>query len=197
MHTLEKVSSVSQSISNTKIENYGHFNALRTIVGQSATGVNSLVQSSSITREMLEDFQTSLATIDVRLKESKPIQDRVFTLQVPCHMIPYPQNVRFFGRTKLLSAIGTALNPRSTTPPKLHSLALYGMPGVGKTQSALRYVYQHLEVYRVVLWIAADTEDKILQGFADAAKQLGLDTSSNDQLERFREVNKWLMVTGA
>ncbi|TAQ89218.1 hypothetical protein B7494_g2454 [Chlorociboria aeruginascens] len=105
-------------------------------------------------------------------------------------MIPYPQNARFFGRAKLLSEIGTALNPRSKNPQKLHSLAFYGIPGVGKPQSALRYVYQHLEVY----WISVDT-DKILQGFADAAKQLGLDTSSNNQLERFKEVNKLLMIT--
>ena len=70
------------------------------------------------------------------------------------------------------------------------------MPGVGKTQSTLQYVYQHLEVYRIILWISVDTEDKILQGFADAAKQLGLNTSSSDQLERFKDVNKWLTDTG-
>ncbi|TAQ89217.1 hypothetical protein B7494_g2455 [Chlorociboria aeruginascens] len=60
LHSLEKVSGVSQPISITRIKNDDHFNALRMIAEQSATGVDSLVQSSSITREMLEDFQIAL-----------------------------------------------------------------------------------------------------------------------------------------
>lgn len=196
LQTLETVSGVSKKFSAAQIENLVNFDALHKTSARSAWGVDALMQSSSVTEQLLVDFQDSLATIDMRLKDSHTSTRRDLELSSPCHMILYPPNTRFYGREDILSHIATALTPESTEPKRLQSFALYGMPGVGKTQTALRYVYQHLENYRIILWIAADTEDKILQGFADAARQLEIIVLSSDQYEHFKEVRTWLEGTG-
>jgi tetratricopeptide (TPR) repeat protein len=52
--------------------------------------------------------------------------------------------------------------------------ALHGLGGIGKTQLALEYAYRHLEHYRAILWVHADSPQALLASYLDLAKLLGI-----------------------
>ena len=52
--------------------------------------------------------------------------------------------------------------------------ALTGLGGMGKTQTAIRYVFKHRERYRIVLWAHADGQSKLAESFSLFADKLGL-----------------------
>lgn len=87
---------------------------------------------------------------------------------LPCNTLPVAQNHRFFGRRQLLEALENHLTPADTQSP-LSSLALYGLGGVGKTQTALAYAYQRLDHLDAVFWIPAEDNFSIQQGFSRIA----------------------------
>ncbi|KAK0639876.1 hypothetical protein B0T16DRAFT_336836 [Cercophora newfieldiana] len=57
---------------------------------------------------------------------------------------------------------------------KPRSLALSGIGGVGKTQTALESVYQSKTEFDIIFWAAADTLLKLNQAFASFGSALGL-----------------------
>jgi len=46
-----------------------------------------------------------------------------------------------------------------------HRVALYGLGGVGKTQTALKYIYWKKEYYRSIFWISAVNQATLLSEF--------------------------------
>jgi hypothetical protein len=76
----------------------------------------------------------------------------------------------------------------------VQSYALHGVGGVGKTSVALECVYAVKTKYSVILWFTADTKNKLLQGFSDAAKRLFGGGSADPNQDRER-VLLWLYQT--
>lgn len=82
------------------------------------------------------------------------------------------------------------------------ALALTGLPGVGKTQTALEYVYRFAASYDGIWWISAAEPGRVRRAYADIATDLGLPGGSVDEqipavLEAFRRaapVRRWLVV---
>jgi tetratricopeptide (TPR) repeat protein len=83
-------------------------------------------------------------------------------------MMPYDQNEQFMGRQNLLQMLRTML---SETVEKQwnHRVALYGMGGIGKTQTAIAYVYANRKFYDQIFWISGATADSLLSGFMEIA----------------------------
>jgi hypothetical protein len=114
-------------------------------------------------------------------------------MEAPCiRLIPHSRNEWFTGRKEILNRIKDKLLPIkkdlvSSDPRKQRRFALSGLGGSGKTQIALEYTYLHLEDYKIVIWILADSLDKINQGFEDAAEMLGMPkgTRSTNQTRSF------------
>jgi hypothetical protein len=106
--------------------------------------------------------RTSRTTGDTRVTapSTAPSQSlRVIptTIRLPCFVVPYDQNEGFFGRRAVLDRIWSALDPR---PGELRSFALSGPGGMGKTQVATQFVYEHRAAFDAVLWVqAADTAE--------------------------------------
>ncbi|KAK2596204.1 hypothetical protein QQS21_006352 [Conoideocrella luteorostrata] len=86
----------------------------------------------------------------------------------PCHTLPVAENHWFFGRRDILRQLENHLTPADTSS-RLSSTALYGLGGIGKTQTALAYAYQKQEELDAILWISAEDEYSIQQGFSKAA----------------------------
>jgi hypothetical protein len=120
---------------------------------------------------------------------SEPQQDAVLPIRstkiptrksaIPrhCHIIQqYEPNPRFTGRKKELEKIGFCLDPSSATGNR-RELALYGIGGAGKTQTALEYVFSRRDIFPVILWAQADTRVKLNASFAEFAEGLGIVTS--------------------
>ena len=70
--------------------------------------------------------------------------------------------------------------------------ALQGMPGVGKTQLALKYAERH----RQDLWVSAASREALLSGFAALAEVLNLpERNEADQEKVVTAVQRWLNTT--
>ncbi|MEE1764212.1 FxSxx-COOH system tetratricopeptide repeat protein [Streptomyces sp. SP18BB07] len=76
---------------------------------------------------------------------------------------------RFFvGRSEALHELAAALNRDSQAITQ----TVHGLGGVGKSTLALHYAHTHLDTYRLVWWIHADTPDLITADLAALAGRL-------------------------
>jgi tetratricopeptide (TPR) repeat protein len=108
------------------------------------------------------------------------------------------RNAQFSGRDEELARL-RALFAESAV------VALYGPPGVGKTQLAIEYAHRYshgaADDYDIVWWIAAEHRDLVEQQLAAIAVGLGLISKSADApiaaqsaLAHLRAQPKWLLV---
>src|SRR5207249_2470082 len=81
--------------------------------------------------------------------------------------VPHRRNPFFTGREDILARIRGAFkaNHDDITIP----VALSGLGGVGKTQTAIEYAYRHQDEYAVVLWVKADSRDVLASDFVTIA----------------------------
>ena len=98
-----------------------------------------------------------------------------------------PLPTRFFtGRGDVLQQLDRALQHNST-------VALSGMPGVGKTQIALQFARSHKGVYQPIYWAVAASRDTLAAGYAAIAWRLDLpEKSQKDQTLVNNGVRRWL-----
>ncbi len=101
------------------------------------------------------------------------------------------RNLDFVGRNGLLGQIEYHLNKESTT---VILTALNGLGGVGKTQLALEFVWQHHQHYKGVAWFDAESQERLTEDYIN----LGLDLNiihkdDKDAIEdSCRQVRNWL-----
>ena len=117
-------------------------------------------------------------------------------------MMPYDRNEQFTGREKLLQTLRNMLC-ENISKQWNHRVALYGMGGIGKTQTAIAYVYVNRKNYDKIFWISGATEDSLLSGYMEIAtgtKCVPVRPDSNPQtiakfvLAWLREQSNWLVV---
>jgi hypothetical protein len=130
--------------------------------------IDAAVQRIEKVAEMMERQARTLydRTIYNRLLALEVSKQESATL--PCNTLPVAENRRFYGRQDILKELDRYLQPADTTTP-LSSIALYGLGGIGKTQTALAYAYQKLDDLDAVFWIPAENEYSIQQGFSKVA----------------------------
>jgi tetratricopeptide (TPR) repeat protein len=114
----------------------------------------------------------------------------------PAKLVGLPaRNPLFCGRTSLLEALSTALQRSGRA-------ALCGLPGLGKTETAIEFAQRRRQTYEWVLWSRADSEQQVVRGFCAFAAALGLpEASGADQLAAARAAltalsmrGKWLLI---
>ena len=67
------------------------------------------------------------------------------------------------------------------------------MGGIGKTQIAIEYAYQHYQDYQAVLWTLADTRESLVSGYVAIAGLLKLpEKDEQDQTVTVTAVLRWL-----
>lgn len=112
-------------------------------------------------------------------------------------MTPHQDNPRFVGREDVLEAMDRQLRTQRKTNTEPCVFALCGLGGMGKTQIALKYAFSGLAKFPVVLWVAADTYEKMLARYIQFAVELGLAESTNDDQNKARDaVKAWFETSG-
>jgi tetratricopeptide (TPR) repeat protein len=107
-------------------------------------------------------------------------------------LVPYEQNPRFTGRQQFLERLKETLIHRAPNRDN-HRIALYGMGGIGKTQTALQYVYNNRSLYDRIYWISAVNQASLFAGFQKIAKTARLATPTRACTSRIVElVLAWL-----
>ncbi|EFQ99406.1 hypothetical protein MGYG_02418 [Nannizzia gypsea CBS 118893] len=124
-------------------------------------------------------------------------RQRSTELNLPCFMIPYGLNVKFFGRSAEVETMKERLDPNKNSGT-LKIIAICGTGGVGKTQLALHYANTATDLYDVVVWIPGETKIKMTQALSQFSAKVGLpQTEGNeDDYRSIQIVHDWLNTSG-
>lgn len=115
----------------------------------------------------------------------------------PVRCIPFSRNTGFFGREKELQGIRDSLAGDGSTTQSQRAVVLHGLGGLGKTEIALAFAYQEMDNYHSILWVAAETPQKLQTSFSEIAAKLNLPScASRDEVTIRDEVLRWLSATG-
>jgi tetratricopeptide (TPR) repeat protein len=129
-------------------------------------------------------------------QETRLLLEASLTALAPHWLVPLPRNTLFTGREEILEALHEQLGANQTVA-LTQSSALHGLGGVGKTQIALEYVYQHSLEYSAVFWISAETEEHIVSSLLHIAEVLQLpERNDKDQQRVIAAVQRWLSTHG-
>ena len=104
----------------------------------------------------------------------------------------------FIGRERELDQIRELLEISHGDNPS--RCAVYGMPGVGKTQLALKYSVASYSVdrYTYIFWVSATTVEKLSQGLVKILDLLRLpDRFNPDQSAKLTAVLQWLEISSS
>jgi len=100
--------------------------------------------------------------------------------------VPFTKNRFFTGRDDILTDLHSNFKDERVQ-------ALSGMPGVGKTQTALEYAYRNRLDYQLVYWCKAHSRETLLADLASIANLLDLPQKENeDQSVAVVAVKRWL-----
>ncbi len=108
---------------------------------------------------------------------------------IPFWSVPYRQNLFFTAREAILAQLYSMYATKAT--PGL-PLALSGLGGVGKTQTALEYAYRYRHEYQIVVWVQAYSREVLEADFAALAPLFNLpEQQEQDQQKVIQAVKQW------
>ena len=106
--------------------------------------------------------------------------------------VPYSRNPFFSGRDALLQQLHDRLTTTRATA-LIQSLAISGLGGIGKTQTADEYIYRYEHAYRYILWVTAATAETIQSDFTSIATRLKIPSyDPQDQRTVVPALQQWL-----
>jgi tetratricopeptide (TPR) repeat protein len=110
----------------------------------------------------------------------------------PIWNVPYPRNPYFTGRETILHQLHEALSKDSATAIT-QGQAIFGLGGIGKTQTAVEYTYRYRSEYRAIFWVRAETEVELQTGFGAIATLLDLpEQNATNPSDTAQAVKRWL-----
>jgi tetratricopeptide (TPR) repeat protein len=99
------------------------------------------------------------------------LDDRGGSTSEPARLIGVPaRNPLFTGREAVLGALDQVL-------ARTGRAGVSGLPGLGKTETAIEYAHSRRFSYRWVCWVRGDSEEQIVRGFCAIAAVFGLPES--------------------
>lgn len=125
-------------------------------------------------------------------QEARSLLNASLTAPTPLWSVPLPRNPFFTGREAVLQALHISLNAKQTRADA-PSLALQGLGGIGKTQSAVEYAYRHALTYHAVFWIEAETTERVFASLQRIAELLHLpERTAENQQQMVEAIQRWL-----
>lgn len=114
--------------------------------------------------------------------------------------VPYQRNPFFTDRGQILRVLHEAFRP--VREPSIQIQVLSGLVGIGKTQIALEYIYQHSNIYQAIFWLKGDTPEAFLADALSLATLLDLpEQKETDQhivatavKRALSHLSGWLMI---
>jgi transcriptional regulator with XRE-family HTH domain len=120
-------------------------------------------------------------------QEARRLLEASLTSLAPLWGVPFPRNLLFTGREETLEMLHQSITANRG------AYALYGLGGVGKTQTVLEYIYRHALEYHALFWIEAETPEQVQLSLQRIADLLQLpDRASMDQQQMSEAIHRWL-----
>lgn len=122
-------------------------------------------------------------------------------VRLPCYVYkPYVENTDFVGRNTIVDDLCMKLLPVAAHLVRSDSMRVFtivGLGGMGKTQTALHFMFKHLNKFQAIFWASADSSTKLTESFVSFAVELGLAADNmTDQQAAIDSVKAWLNVVG-
>lgn len=103
--------------------------------------------------------------------------------QIATHQLPEPSfcfdvplNKRFCGREEIIRQLSRHLIGPEDKPRPGGLALLYGLGGMGKSAIAVKFVYNHMDIFKGgIFWFSAGTRQEALGAAARACTVLGID----------------------
>lgn len=106
--------------------------------------------------------------------------------------IPYRRNPFFTGREDILAHLHSCLRSNKTAV-LTQTLAISGLGGMGKTQTAVEYAYRSRNDYQAIFWLRAETHDLLVAEVVSLATVLDVpEKSEQNQQHVVAGVTRWL-----
>ena len=116
--------------------------------------------------------------------------------QVPIWTVPFRRNPFFTGREEVLSQLHTVLQNASAAALS-QSLAISGLGGIGKTQTAVEYAFRYRGEYQAVFCMKSSTAEELAEDFESIAKLLELpERYAQEQSLIVAAVKRWFETHG-
>src|SRR5438067_2254461 len=110
----------------------------------------------------------------------------------PIWNVPHLRNLYFTGRENILVQLHSILNNKKSVALS-QTIAISGLGGIGKTQTALEYAYRYSDEYKAVLWVRADSHEALVSNFIALADLLKLpEKNEADENCIITAVKRWL-----
>ncbi|EED22768.1 conserved hypothetical protein [Talaromyces stipitatus ATCC 10500] len=107
------------------------------------------------------------------VSSAQELQSQQNAVNLPLYKIDFPENTSFVGRSDILEELDQTLTELAARPEN-RAYAIYGIPGIGKTQTALKFAYNHKQTFKSILWASAETKYKLIQSLSEYAVLLGI-----------------------
>lgn len=139
----------------------------------------SLSEQNRVWLGLAEDIKKILKSPPTRV----PRPDNT---QVKLWNVPFDKNPFFTGRENVIAGLRLALTDTK-------SVAISGLGGIGKTQTAVEYAYRFRDGYKAVFWVNSETEAEIRESFAEIVRHIGLkEADDRDQDLVISAARRWL-----
>ena len=135
----------------------------------------------------------ALGFSDATLEGAPPPPAGTLTQKIPIRHPEIRENRTFAGRDALLLALKEQMRSGGGSNSGALTQAASGLGGVGKTVLAREFAWRNRDAYEGVWWIAAETEDGVVQGLVALGDKLmpGL-AAEQDRQEAARKTLRWL-----
>jgi tetratricopeptide (TPR) repeat protein len=111
-------------------------------------------------------------------------------------MVPYERNQFFTGRDIFLKNLCDKFHTKNSASRYYGRVALFGMGGIGKTQTALEFSYLSCTSYNRIYWISAVTQEALLDGYKRIAERAKIPlVADSNPISIAEQVLSWLKNT--
>jgi tetratricopeptide (TPR) repeat protein len=109
--------------------------------------------------------------------------------------LPFGRNSHFGQRQEEMAKLEAALEQEGGVVALTQPQVVHGLGGVGKTQLAIQYAWDHEQSFTALLWLPADSESSIATGLARLCEVLDLpEKAEREDSVRTEAVRRWLRM---
>lgn len=161
------------------------------LFGKSAEDLGLVPESSPTASPPQIEESTSVETLPLQPAASRLTPLPVRSPRPGIWNVPFARNPFFTGREDVFSHLQACFH--ADQPAGELPVALCGLGGMGKTQTAVEYCYRFSSAYQAVLWARADTREGLLSNLAVLAGLLELpEDQQQNQHQAITAVCTWL-----